>query len=65
MTQPKLAPDSAAPNTPLDPKRYPLTAQTEATAGRDEVRQTAPPMRAPRQSQRPPERSGKGRSGTR
>ena len=30
-----------------------------------DLRQTAPPMRAPRQSQRPPERSGKGRSGTR
>lgn len=65
MTQPKLAPDATPPNTPLNPKRFPSTAQTEPTAGRDDVRQTAPPMRAPRQSQRPAERSGKGRSGGR
>ena len=69
MTQPKLSPATAPANTPantpLDPKRFPATAQTEPTAGRDDVRQTAPPMHAPRQSQRPPERSGKGRSSSR
>lgn len=47
-------PPSAA--TPLDPKRFPLNPQTPAAASRDKVREVVR-VHAPRQSQRPVERS--------
>lgn len=47
---------------PLNPQQFPLHAQTEATAGRDKVREIVP-VHAPRQSQRAIERSSKQRKG--
>lgn len=58
MTQSKI-PKKPQPAT-LDAHQFPLHAQTEDTAGRDKVRQVLP-VRAPRQSKRPAERTGKGR----
>jgi hypothetical protein len=49
-------PDS--PATPLNPQQFPLHAQTDATAGRDKVREVVP-VHAPRQSKRPIERTSK------
>jgi hypothetical protein len=46
--------DAQTPHGQKQPKTSP---QTAATANRDEVRKTAPPAHAPRQSQRPKERS--------
>ncbi len=57
MKQPK---NSAKP---LNPQQFPLHAQTDATAGRDSVREVVP-VHAPRQSKRPVERTSKGRTGT-
>ncbi len=50
--------DNALPDTaaPRPAKPLPHTAQQPATANRDSVRKTAP-VRAPRQSNRPIERS--------
>jgi len=47
---------------PLNPQQFPAHAQTDATAGRDKVREVVP-VRAPRQSQRPVEKTTKGRTG--
>ena len=47
---------------PLNPQQFPLHAQTEATAGRDKVREIVP-VYAPRQSQRAIERLSKQRKG--
>jgi hypothetical protein len=52
-----------AQRTPLEPRQFPMHAQTEATAGRDKVREEAYPVRAPRQSERRVETSRKGRTG--
>ena len=46
-----------APPTPLNPKEYPLHGQTEATAGREQVREETHSIRSPRESKRPIERS--------
>ena len=43
----------------LDPWRFPLGVQTGPTAGRDKIRETAYPVRAPRQSKRRVERTSK------
>jgi len=43
----------------LDPWRFPLGVQTGPTAGRDKIRDTASPARAPRQSKRRVERTSK------
>ena len=56
MKQSKTAPKPQSPPKPLNPQQFPLHAQTNATAGRDEVREVVP-VHAPRQSKRPVERS--------
>ena len=56
-----------APPTPLNPKDYPLRGQTEATPGRDQVREDTHSTRSPRESKRPIERTartGKTHAGT-
>jgi hypothetical protein len=57
MKSPKNS-DNAS-RTPRDPQRFPLSAQTDSTAGRDKVREAAYPVRAPRQSKRRVERTTK------
>lgn len=49
------------PSTPLNPQQFPLHAQTDATAGSDSVRKVSH-VPAPRQSERPAERTSKGRT---
>ena len=56
MKQPKSSTKPQSPPKPLNPQQIPLQAQTEATAGRDKVREVVP-VHAPRQSKRPVERS--------
>ena len=56
MKQPKSSTQPQSPPKPLNPQHIPLRAQTEATAGRDKVREVVP-VRAPRQSKRPVERT--------
>ena len=63
MKQPINVTKPPSPAGPLDPKQFPLHAQTDATAGRDKVREVSH-VPAPRQSERPKERTGKGRTGT-
>ena len=58
MKQPKAPDNTTPPDTPLDPHRFPQHAQTEPTAGRDQVRQVTL-VHAPRQSKRPMERTAK------
>ena len=48
---------------PLNPQQFPLHPQTDATAGRDKVREVVP-VHAPRQSKRPVEGTSKSRKGT-
>ena len=61
MKQPKNATNTKLPDTPLTPPRFPLHAQMDATAGRDQVREVVP-VHAPRQSRRPIERTAKKRT---
>jgi hypothetical protein len=49
--------------TPLDRHQFPLTAQTDATPSRDEVRAVAHPVTAPRQTSRRTERTQKRQTG--
>ena len=56
MKQPKSSTTPQSPPKPLNPQQTPLQAQTEATAGRDKVREVVP-VHAPRQSKRPVERT--------
>ena len=63
MKQSKSSTKPQSPTKPLNPQQFPLQAQTEATAGRDKVREVVP-VHAPRQSKRPVERTSKGRTGT-
>ena len=49
---------------PTVPQPGPARPQTEPTAGREEVREVTP-VRAPRQSNRPTERTSKARTGSR
>ncbi len=56
MKQPKIPAKTRALQTPLDLHRFPLSAQTDATPGREAVRELAHPVTAPRQTQR---RAGK------
>jgi hypothetical protein len=56
MKQPAPAPKKRTPPPPPKSKPGPLKAQTGATANRDEVREILP-VRAPRQSNAPVERS--------
>lgn len=53
---------SKSATKPLNAQQFPLQAQTDATAGRDKVRENVP-VHAPRQSKRPVERTSKGRTG--
>lgn len=52
-------PQSPSP-TPLKPQQFPLHAQSDPTTGRDSIRQVSH-VPAPRQSERPAERSSKAR----
>ena len=63
MKQSKSPNKPQSPPEPLNPQQSKLHAQTDATAGRDKVREVVP-VRAPRQSKRPVERTSKGRTGT-
>ena len=62
MKQTKEAGNTHIPPMPLNPQHIQQHAQTEATAGREQVREVTP-VRAPRESKRAAERSGKGPSG--
>lgn len=53
-----------APRKALDPRQFPLRAQTNATTGREKVREAAHAAYAPRQSKRRAERTNKSRTGT-
>jgi hypothetical protein len=57
MKQPKISEEAQPPL--LDPWRFPLGAQTDATPSRKQVREAAYPVRAPRQSKRRVERTSK------
>ena len=63
MKQPNNVTKPPSPPGPLDPHQFPLHAQTDATAGRDKVREVSH-VPAPRQSKRPVEGKGKSRTGT-
>ena len=39
MKQPKNSTKARVPRTPLDPRRFPLSAQADATPGREKVRE--------------------------
>ena len=56
MKQSKSSTKPQSPPEPLNPQQFPLHAQTDATAGRDKVREVVP-VHAPRQSKRPVERT--------
>ena len=56
MNQSKSSTKPQSPPKPLNPQQFPLHPQTEATAGRDKVREVVP-VHAPRQSKRPVERT--------
>lgn len=62
MKQSKNAGQPQVPPKPLNPQQFPLHAQTEATPGRDKVREVVP-VRAPRESKRAAEGAAKGRTG--
>ena len=62
MKQPKNSTNAPVLPTPPNPHPFPLHAQMDATAGRDQVREVVP-VHAPRQSKRPMERTAKNRSG--
>ena len=62
MKQPDPNPSSKtlhAPPEPQNPKDYPLHGQTEATPGRDQVREDTHSTRSPRESKRPIERTAR------
>ncbi len=48
---------SANTKQPLDPREYPKARDSRGKAGREEIRAQTPRVPAPRQSQRPPEKS--------
>ena len=52
-----------SPPKPLNPQQFPLHAQTDPTAGRDQVREVVP-VHAPRESKRAVERTGKKGTGS-
>ena len=64
MKKPKSSTNTRTPRKPLDSRRFPLSAQTEATAGREKVREEAHRANVPRQSQRRSERKSKSQTGT-
>ncbi|MDP2017123.1 hypothetical protein [Hydrogenophaga sp.] len=62
MKQSKSSTKPQSPAKPLNPQQFPLHEQTDATAGRDKVREVVP-VHAPRESKRPVERTSKGKTG--
>jgi hypothetical protein len=64
MKQPKSSTKARAPRKPLDPQQFPLSAQADATAGREKVREVAHRANVPRQSKRREERRSKSQTGT-
>ncbi len=56
MKQPKDSPKPSPSSAPLNPQQFPLKGQTPSAAVRDKVREVTP-VHAPRQSNRPVERS--------
>lgn len=62
--QPKTSSNAHAPRKPFNLRQFPLNAQTEATAGREKVREVAHPVNAPRQTKRRVERRTKSQTGT-
>ena len=63
MKQSKSSTKPQSPPKPLNPQQFPLQAQTDATAGREKVREVVP-VHAPRESKRPVERKSKNRTDT-
>ncbi len=63
MKQPKSPVAPHKQGAVMTPQQFPTHGQTDATATREQVRETAPPVHAPRESKRPQERSAKGRTG--
>jgi hypothetical protein len=64
MKQPKNSTTARAPRKALDPRQFPLRAQTDPTAGREKVREAAHTANAPRQSKRRAGRTNKSQTGT-
>ena len=56
MKQSKSSTKPQSPAKGLNPQQFPLHAQTDATAGRDKIREVVP-VHAPRQSKRPVEKT--------
>ncbi len=56
MKTPKLTSKATPPSHPVDSEQFPLKTQTRLAANRDKVREVVS-VHAPRQSQRPVERS--------
>ena len=54
--------ESASNKQPLDPREYPFARDSRGSAGRAEIRTKTPMVSAPRQSNRPAERSGQVRA---
>jgi hypothetical protein len=52
MKKPRISPKAPSQGKPLDPEPFKSGAQTDATAGRKKIRETAYPMRAPRQTRK-------------
>ncbi len=57
--------ESASNKQPVDPRANPKARSTKGSATRDEIRTKTPVVSAPRQSNRPAERSGQKRTHTR
>jgi hypothetical protein len=64
MKQPNNSTTAGAPNKPLDSRRFPLSAQADATQDREKVREVAHRANAPRQSKRREERRSKSQTGS-
>ena len=63
MKQPKSSTKAGAPRKPLDSRRFPSSAQAQATPDREKVREVAHRANVPRQSQRRSERKNRSRTG--
>ena len=63
MKQSKTASKPQSPPKPLNSQQFPLHAQTDPTAGREQVREVVP-VHAPRESKRAVERTSKKGTGS-
>jgi len=54
--------ESASNKQPTDPRENPMAHDSRGSAGREEIRAKTPMVSAPRQSQRPVERSNQKRA---